>query len=71
MPTDIGKIFPCINSKSAMDLIQQLLHIEPDQRITASEALDHPFFKDDIPIYNQGVSILKRNRAPIDTNQIL
>jgi len=36
-------------SKAGLDLLDKLLTLNPDNRITAADALLHPFFKDGIP----------------------
>lgn len=41
---DIGDPWPTISAK-AKDLIRKLLTVDPDQRITAEEALNHPWVK--------------------------
>lgn len=33
-------------SPDALDLLQRLIKFDPDERITASEALHHPFLKE-------------------------
>ena len=30
----------------AVDLLTQMMHLEPSKRITVKAAMDHPFFKD-------------------------
>ena len=42
-------------SKSALDLIRKLLNIDPNERITAEQALNHPWFKENKSqeLYNQ------------------
>jgi serine/threonine protein kinase len=37
-------------SASALGLLQALLTWDPDRRISAEDALDHPFFK--VPVYS-------------------
>jgi protein kinase len=44
-PVPLQKILGDIPS-TAIDLIQQMLRFEPQTRITASQALNHPFFSD-------------------------
>jgi renal tumor antigen len=43
--TGIEKLIPHI-AKDCVDLIQKLLIYDPDNRITADDALRHPWFKD-------------------------
>lgn len=43
--TGIEKLAPHI-PKDCVDLIQKLLRYDPEERITADEALKHPFFSD-------------------------
>ncbi|KAI8089970.1 kinase-like domain-containing protein [Halteromyces radiatus] len=43
-PKSFSKIFRSSTSPEALDLISQLLVYEPDKRITAIEALAHPYF---------------------------
>ena len=38
------KCFPAHTPADAIDLAQRLLRYDPDQRLTASQALAHPFF---------------------------
>jgi len=35
-----------IKDKHAMDLLQKMLEMDPDKRITARQALEHPYFQD-------------------------
>ena len=43
--TGIPKLIPHV-SPEAVDLIQKLLIYTPDSRITASQAIKHPWFKE-------------------------
>ena len=43
--TGIAKLIPHV-SPDVSDLIQKLLVYNPDNRITASQALKHPWFKE-------------------------
>lgn len=43
--TGIPKLIPHVTLE-AVDLIQKLLIYNPDSRITASQALKHPWFKE-------------------------
>lgn len=43
--TGIPKLIPHV-SPEAVDLIQKLLIYNPDSRITASQAIKHPWFKE-------------------------
>lgn len=38
-------VFPGIE-KDALDLMKKLLTYDPSQRLSAAEALEHPFFKE-------------------------
>jgi serine/threonine protein kinase len=40
---DLAKRFPGCND-AAIDLLQSMLHFNPDKRISAEKALAHPFF---------------------------
>ncbi len=35
----------------SLDLLRQMLHFDPNRRITAAQALDHPYFN---PLLEQG-----------------
>lgn len=35
-------------SESAKNLLKRMLEVDPDKRITAQEALSHPYFKEDL-----------------------
>jgi cell division cycle 2-like protein len=41
-----ARIGPRLTNKGA-NLLKSLLTLDPDQRISASEALEHPYFKED------------------------
>merc|ERR1719219_2230333 len=45
---DITEILPEIEP-DARDLLQKMLHFDPKKRITASQALSHPYFADQGP----------------------
>ncbi|KAI9016926.1 kinase-like domain-containing protein [Gaertneriomyces semiglobifer] len=45
-----------IISPLAKDFITKLLHYDPQHRMTAEQALDHPWFSDDIPSLTPGSS---------------
>lgn len=42
---DFGKLKRALTPSIAVDLIRQLLQKQPNQRISASEALEHNYFK--------------------------
>ena len=41
----LKEFFPCISNPLALDLLSKFLALDPKNRITAKEALDHPFFQ--------------------------
>ena len=43
-PSSLGLHFPYSTNK-AVDLLEKLMNIDPKERITAKDALEHPFFK--------------------------
>ncbi|XP_034661505.1 putative mitogen-activated protein kinase 14C [Drosophila subobscura] len=43
---DFAELFGLAGNSQAVDLIQKMLVLDPDNRITADEALRHPFLKD-------------------------
>lgn len=45
-PTPLRTRFPGMENELFYDLLEQLLVYEPDKRLTASEALAHPYFTD-------------------------
>ena len=47
-PKNFKEIFPNLDAEG-LDLIQKFLQLEPDKRISAEEALKHPFFDDILP----------------------
>jgi len=47
-PRDFSEILPEIEPE-ARDLLQKMLHFDPKKRITASQALAHPYFADQGP----------------------
>jgi cyclin-dependent kinase len=55
-PKSFKKLFPELDTEG-IDLLEKLLRLEPDKRISAEEALKHPFFDDILPtvkkIYNE------------------
>jgi len=44
-PQDLKKILPTLDD-NGIDLLKKLLELDPDKRIVANEALEHPYFKD-------------------------
>lgn len=42
---DIRKIYPNINDNDSYDLLEKMIVFDPDKRISAEEALKHPYFK--------------------------
>lgn len=40
----------CQSSKSAADLVRRMLQVDPEKRITVTDALRHSFFNDPIPV---------------------
>lgn len=44
-PADFNEHFPNA-SPEAIDLMKKILVLDPDNRITVDQALDHPFFND-------------------------
>lgn len=44
-PQDLTKVFPRLDDKG-IDLMQKMLDYDPAKRITAKDALDHPYFDD-------------------------
>ncbi len=47
-PKDFKELFPNLDTEG-IDLLQKFLQLEPDKRISAEEALKHPFFDDILP----------------------
>ena len=45
---DFKQLFPNLDAEG-LDLMQKFLQLEPDKRISAEEALKHPFFDDILP----------------------
>lgn len=43
-PKNMMEAFPGIKSKLALDLLKKLLCLDPKERITVQDALNHPFF---------------------------
>ena len=43
--TDLSEHFP-YGTPEALDLLSKMLNLDPKKRITAKEALQHPFFAD-------------------------
>ena len=41
---DIRKIYPNINDNDSYDLLEKMIVFDPDKRISAEEALKHPYF---------------------------
>jgi len=41
----LATIFPALNS-DGLDLLEKLLKYQPSERMSAKNALEHPFFKD-------------------------
>ena len=39
-----NELFPNVKDKNAIDLIEKLLCINPSERITLKEAINHPYF---------------------------
>ena len=47
-PQNFKELFPSLDNEG-IDLLQKFLQLEPDKRISAEEALKHPFFDDILP----------------------
>ena len=47
-PKSFKELFPNLDTEG-IDLLQKFLQLEPDKRISAEEALKHPFFDDILP----------------------
>ena len=47
-PQNFKELFPSLENEG-IDLLQKFLQLEPDKRISAEEALKHPFFDDILP----------------------
>ncbi|KAI3432591.1 hypothetical protein D9Q98_004139 [Chlorella vulgaris] len=42
---DLNRVFPTLDA-SGIDLMQQMLHYDPAKRVTAKDAMHHPYFDD-------------------------
>jgi len=59
-PRELTKVFPRLtNLRHAADLATQLLQLNPDKRISAADAMRHPYFAD-LP---EAVHLLKPGKA--------
>jgi cyclin-dependent kinase 2 len=47
---DLADLFPMLDSVG-VDLMSKMLAIDPNKRISASRALEHKFFNDEIDIF--------------------
>ncbi|CAO3609621.1 unnamed protein product [Cunninghamella echinulata] len=54
-PTPLSKVFRSKSSKEVLDLLDKLLEYIPSQRITAIEAMAHPYF-DELRQQSQGIN---------------
>ena len=74
------RIFPATTPTEAVDLAQRLLRYDPDERLTASQALAHPFFdgidqlvdsnsssSSALPPPTPGDGLVPANRPPLST----
>lgn len=62
-PTDFSRLFPELRDPSAVRMLNGLLAFDPDQRITALDALQSPYF-DDFRSHGYGATT-----APLDERQ--
>lgn len=49
MPQPLEKVFPQASS-DAIDLLKRMMKLDPGQRPTAAEALEHPYFTKNLPV---------------------
>jgi len=56
-------------SEPAKDLVRKLLKAEPDQRLSATEALSHQWFSEDAKIVNLAKHVMNGNRVSLEDLQ--
>lgn len=67
------QLFPTA-SDEALDLLQQLLHFNPNKRLTAEQALSHPYFAqfhnlDDEPVSDRVITLMIDDNQKISTKE--
>ena len=52
-------------SDQAKDLVKSLLKVDPEERLSCEETLDHPWFRESPAVVDAALMLMKEGSAPL------